>query len=113
MKDGLRGILEAFKGAHIIKVGTKNLTLWYREPSLISFAYILYAEFGKGVHNISDVISSPVMKGLFWKPDSIMQTLYELRNQGIISKVSEIDDIRQVTLSKDLDEVLSILFRVK
>jgi len=113
VKDGLRGILEAFKGAHIIKVGTKNLTLWYREPSLISFSYILYAEFGKGVHNISDVISSPVMKGLFWKPDSIMQTLYELRNQGIISKVSEIDDIRQVTLSKDLDEVLSILFRVK
>jgi len=113
VKDGLRGILEAFKGAHIIKVGTKNLTLWYREPSLISFAYILYAEFGKGVHNISDLISNQVMKGLFWKPDSIMPTLYELRNQGIISKVSEIDDIRQVTLSKDLDEVLSILFRVK
>ena len=39
----------------------------------------------------------------------LLPSLYELRNQGLISKVSEIDNIRQFTTKWTLDELVEHL----
>ena len=38
-----------------------------------------------------------MIRAMLWNPERLLHALYELRNQGLISKISEIDNIRQFT----------------
>jgi len=42
-------------------------------------------------------------------PASMLSALYELRNRGLITKVTEIDSLRQFTTRLTLDEVVERL----
>ena len=46
---------------------------------------------------------------LLWDPSRILPSLYELRNQGLISKISEIDNVRQFTTKWSLKDVVERL----
>ena len=43
---------------------------------------------------------------MLWNPTKLVPMLYELRNNGLISKISEIDSVRQFTTKWTLDEVV-------
>jgi len=61
------------------------------------------------MYDIEKVNNNPVIKAMLWNPDKILYSLYELRNQGIISKISEIDNIRQFTTKWNLEEIVQHL----
>ena len=46
---------------------------------------------------------------MLWNPEFILPELYELRNQGLISKVSDIDTVRQFTTKFTLDQLVERL----
>ena len=61
------------------------------------------------MYHTSELQTNHVFQVMLWNPDRIMPSLYELRNQGVISKVSEIDNIRQFTTKWPLDQVVQYL----
>jgi hypothetical protein len=44
---------------------------------------------------------------MFWSPDTTLSSIYELRNRGIIARVSEIDTVRQFSTKMTLKEYVA------
>jgi DNA repair protein RadC len=63
------------------------------------------------MYDIAKLEKSDAVGSLLWNPDKLLPSLYELRNKGIISKVSEIDSIRQFTISYDLETIVDKLVK--
>jgi len=57
--------------------------------------------------------TNKAIRAMFWNPTHIMPALYELRNQGLISKISDIDNMRQFTTRFTLDELVTKLLDEK
>lgn len=58
------------------------------------------------MYPLRDLERHPVLQTMLWKPDRVMPALYELRNQGLIARISEIDSVRQFTLRYTLDSLV-------
>jgi DNA repair protein RadC len=103
-------IIEALNGAKIVSADKKKISLSIRQPLIPSFAYILHNEYPKpGVYPIESLEKNPFFKAMFWTEDSLVPSLYELRNMGIIPRVSEIDTVRQFTTKYSPSELVSRL----
>lgn len=103
--DGSRGFLEALKDANVIKSSGQNISFSYRQVDPISFAYILHSEFPiSGMFNISKVEKNELFIPQLWQTKDLLEALYILRNREIISKVSEIDRVRQFTTKFSLEQ---------
>ena len=64
--------------------------------------YVLPAEFpGPGIYTFEALEASPIRRWLLWDRDWLRRQLYNLQDLGILSKVSEIDTVRQFTLPFD------------
>ncbi len=88
----------------------KLLHFAYREPLIASFAFVLHSEFPQpGMFDLSKVEHNRALRALLWRPGSFLPTLYELRNHKIISKISEVDSLRQVTTRYAFDEIGTVL----
>lgn len=110
IKDWSIAIVEALNGAQIAQADTKKLSLAVRQPLIQSFAYILHCEYPKpGVYPIESLEKNPYFKAMFWTEASLVPSLYELRNMGLITRVSEIDTIRQFTTKYSPSELVSHL----
>ncbi len=110
VKDCLKSIIDALSAGGIAKIDTNTITFGYREISLPAFAFVLHSEFPEpGMYDISQIEENRVIKSMLWNPDRILSMLYELRNKEIISKISEIDTLRQFTTKLSLDEVVGHL----
>jgi len=82
----------------------------YRDIPPASFAFILHSEFPDiSMYSINDLEENRFIRAMLWNPDRISYTLYELRNKGLISKISEIDGIRQFSTKYTLDEIVGKL----
>ena len=108
--DGSRGFIESLKDADVIKVFGRNLTFSYRQVDSISFAYMLHAEFpSPGMFDISKIEKNNVFVPQLWQSMDLLEALYILRNKGIISKISEIDTLRQFTTKFTLEQFVANL----
>jgi DNA repair protein RadC len=108
--DCANAIVEALKSGGIAKGDAKNLSFAYRDIPLPSFAFILHSEFPEpGMFDIARLEQNRLIRAMLWNPERIVHALYELRNQGLISKISEIDDIRQFTTKYTLAGVTAQL----
>jgi DNA repair protein RadC len=58
------------------------------------------------MHDIQKIEDNRMIRAMLWNPEQILPSLYELRNRELISKVSEIDDVRQFTTRYTLAEVV-------
>ena len=109
-KDGSRGFLESLKDANVIKSKGQNLTFSYRQVDPISFAYMLHAEFpSPGMYDISKIERNQLFVSQLWQSRDLLESLYILRNKGIISKLSEIDTVRQFTTKFTLEQFAASL----
>jgi hypothetical protein len=64
-----------------------------------AFVYVLAAEFPEpGMYPFESLEGGPMRRWLLWDREWIRRQLYNLRDLGILSKVSEIDAMRQFTL---------------
>jgi DNA repair protein RadC len=84
-----------------------ELRVSLREGSLGSFAYILHHEFPEpGMHAFDRMFDGPMHKWLLWDKQWMVRQLYRLREAGLLSKVSEIDQLRQFTTKYTLNDAL-------
>jgi DNA repair protein RadC len=110
--DGTKAIVEALVSAGIATTDHNQVTFSARPVSNASFAFILHSEFPEpGMYEVGKAESNLLLSSLLWTPEKILSSLYELRNLGLISKISEIDSIRQFTLRYDLAGLVSHLAR--
>lgn len=98
INDWSVSIVEALAGARIVSADKKKLTLSFRKPLIQSFAFVLHNEYpSPGVYSLDSIKINLNIKAMMWYSDSMVPMLYELRNQGLITRVSEIDSVRQFT----------------
>ncbi len=109
-KDCALAAINALNAGGIVVADKKLLHFAYREPLIASFAFVLHSEFPQpGMFDLSKVEHNRALRALLWRPGSFLPTLYELRNHKIISKISEVDSLRQVTTRYAFDEIGTVL----
>jgi len=70
--------------------------------TLEGFLYVLTTEFSQpGIYTFDALEQGPMRRWLLWDREWMRRQLYNLRDFGILSKVSEIDTVRQFTLRFD------------
>jgi DNA repair protein RadC len=99
-------VLHAIFNAYtILSVGAEDrdvLRFQAHPGTLEGLLYVLTAEFpAPGIYTFAALEASPLRRWLLWDRDWLRRQLANLADLGIISKVSEIDTIRQFTLSFD------------
>ena len=103
-------ITDALTAGGVVKADRLRLTFGYRDIPLAAFAFVLQSEFDQpGIYAISKLEASSAIRALLWNPDQLLPALYELRNLGLIAKVSEIDSIRQFAIRWNIEEVVERL----
>ena len=103
-------MLKTLRTAGIVTVDGKSIRVRMRQPMVASFAFVLSSEFGRaGMYNVGELEQNRAFRAMLWDPLQTMPMLYELRNRGLLSKVSEIDGVRQFTTHGDLGSVVDAL----
>jgi len=89
----------------LLSVGTQDgpqLRFQIHTGTLEGFLYVLAAEFPEpGIYTFEALEGGPMRLWLLWDREWMRRQLYNLRDLGVIAKVSEIDAIRQFTLAMD------------
>jgi len=112
--DSAKAIVDALTAGGVASTDHATINFSYRDILLPSFAFILQSEFPEpGMYDIAQLQSNRAIRLMFWNPARILPSLYELRNQGLISKISQIDNLRQFTTRWTLDEVVTRLLDEK
>ena len=102
--------VEAMTAGGISKANTKTISFAYRDIPLDSFAFVLHSEFPEpGMFDTAKLEQNRLIRAMLWNPARLLPALYELRNQGLISKISEIDGLRQFTTRHTLAGVVEQL----
>lgn len=102
-----KAIVDALTAGGIVKADRTKISFAYREIPVASFAFVLHSEFPEpGMYDIRKLDENRMIRTMLWNPERLLHTLYELRNQGLISKISEIDNIRQFTTKYTLAGVV-------
>ena len=101
--DCTQAIVDALVAGGIAAADRKQISFSARPVRPASFAFVLHSEFPEpGIYEVAKAESNRPLRCLLWTPERILDALYELRNLGVISKISEIDSVRQFTLKFDL-----------
>jgi hypothetical protein len=103
-------IVDVLTSTGICKMQNNELTFRTRKPALASFAFILHSEFPEpGMYDLKLIDTNSYFSVMMWDKEHISNAIYELRNAGIISKVSDIDGMRQFTVKYRLPELVQKL----
>lgn len=110
-KNTLRSLLTTYD---LLSVGTQDgteLRFQIHTGTLEGFLYVLTAEFPEpGIYTFEVLEGGPMRLWLLWDREWMHRQLYNLRDLGVIAKVSEIDTVRQFTLAFDQWEALRHYF---
>lgn len=81
-----------------------------RSIPLESFAFVIHSEYpDPGMHDVDKLEANRTIRALGWATSSLVPALYELRNRGLIARVSEIDRVRQFTTRYTLEQLVDAL----
>jgi hypothetical protein len=101
-KNALRSLFTTYD---LLSVGVQEdttLRFQVHTGTLKGFLYVLTAEFPKpGIYTFEALEGGPMRLWLLWDREWMRRQLYNLRDLGVIAKVSEIDTLRQFTLAFD------------
>jgi DNA repair protein RadC len=112
INDCAQAMVDALVAAGIAKADKQKLYFGYRDIRLASFAFVLASEFPEpGMYDLAKLEQNAILRAMLWKPDQVLSTLYELRNRGLVAKVSEIDTVRQFTLPFTLSQMVEKLVK--
>jgi DNA repair protein RadC len=105
-----QAIVSSLVAGGLARSDRKIISFGYRDPLTASLAFVIHSEFPKpGMYGISIVEQNQAIKSMLWNPDKLLAGLYELRNLGVLAKVSEIDRFRQFTTKFTLEELIEYL----
>lgn len=109
-----KAIINSLVSGGVAKSDRKKICFSYRDPLMPSLAFVIHSEFPQpGMYEISDVEKRPAIRAMLWNPDKLLPGLYELRNLGILAKVSEIDRFRQFTTKFTIDELIEYFRQIR
>ncbi len=109
-KDCALAVVDALTAAEIVRSDRRKITFSYRDIPVKSFAFILHSEFPEpGMYDIRKIEENRLVRAMLWNPERILHALYELRNRRLISKVSEIDNIRQFSTKHKLADIVELI----
>jgi len=110
-KNMLRALFYTYD---LLGIGSANDTILrfqLHKGTLESFLYIFTSEFPQpGIYPFDALYSGPMHLWLLWDREWMRLQLYNLQDFGILSKVSEIDTVRQFTLAVDQPTALRRFF---
>jgi hypothetical protein len=107
--DCAQAIVETLVAAGVARADRTKIYFAYRDILLPSLAFILHSEFPAGMYCLNEVEDCTAFKCLLWRQNQVKESLYALRNMNLIPKISEIDNLSQVTISLDLGQVVERL----
>lgn len=107
-------IVRTYTGFGVATATRTRMNVAQRQGHLAALAYILHLEFPEpGMYSFDKLLDGPMHKWLLWDRKWIAEQLYMLRHHKLLSKVSEIDNIRQFTtkysLAEAMDHILPLL----
>ena len=98
-------IQEVLTSTKLARIEKSEVSFRFRKPTLESFCFIVHSEFGEpSMHDLKKLEQNQAFTRMLWNRDELLPALYELRNAGILSKISEIDSVRQFTTRWKLEE---------
>jgi DNA repair protein RadC len=110
-KNTLRSLFTTYD---LLAIGVREdatLRFQIHTGSLEGFLYVLTAEFSQpGIYTFEALENSPLRHWLLWDREWMQQQLYNLRDFGILTKISEIDTVRQFTVQFDQGAALRYYF---
>jgi DNA repair protein RadC len=105
VSDMTQAIVRTFERFRIGSSTRARLNVALREGSLAAFGYVLHLEFPEpGMYSFERLLNGPMHRWLLWDQQWMTRQLYALREAGLLSKVSEIDRMRQFTTKYPLEE---------
>jgi DNA repair protein RadC len=105
--DMSQAIIRTFERFGIGAATRTRLNVSLREGSLAAFGYVLHLEFPEpGMYSFERLLNGPMHRWLLWDQQWMSRQLYSLREAGLLSKVSEIDRLRQFTTKYTLAEAV-------
>jgi hypothetical protein len=103
-----------FNTYDLLEIGsTQDTTLRFQlhQGTLESFLYILTAEYPKpGIYSFESLFNGPLHRWMLWDREWLRKQLYNLGDLGILSKISEIDTVRQFSLAVDQSMALKMFY---
>lgn len=110
-KNMLRSLFYSYDLLSVGSVNDTILRFQLRSGTLESFLYILTSVFPEpGIYSFEALYSSPVHRWLLWDREWIRRQLYNLQDFGVLTKVSEIDTVRQFSLAVGQQAALRLYF---
>jgi len=110
IKDGTKAVVNVLVNSGMAKLSGKKIVFSYRSISFAPFVFVLFSEFPEpGMYELNQIENNSHINHMLWKPDQILPMVYELRNMGFISKISEIDSFRQFTTKLNMEHALELL----
>jgi DNA repair protein RadC len=107
IEDIGQAIIRTYKIYSLGTASRTRLNVSLREGSLASFTYVLHLEFPEpSMYSFEKLFDGAMHKWLLWDQAWMIRQLYRLREAGLISKVSEIDRLRQFTTKYSLADVV-------
>ena len=98
-------VVATYQTFGVAKAARTKLNVSVREGSLAAFAYLLHLEFPEaGMHSFEKLLDGPLHKWILWDRKWMVEQLYLCRQAGLLTKVSEIDSMRQFTTRYSLLE---------
>lgn len=110
-KNMLRALFYTYDLLGIGSANEATLRFQFHKGTLESFLYILTSDFPQpGMYPFDALYSGPIHRWMLWDREWIRLQLYNLQDFGILTKVSEIDTVRQFTLAVDQPMALRMFF---
>ena len=112
MKRMLYSIFNIYSILNGARAEQDTLHFQIRKGTVPAFLHILCAEFPEpGIYTMSALEAGPMRRWLLWDRDWMRRQLYNLQDLGVLAKVSEIDTIRQFTLTYNQVDALHHYYR--
>jgi hypothetical protein len=113
VSDMSQAIIRTYERFGIGASTKTRLNVSLREGSLAAFGYVLHLEFPEpGMYLFERLFKGPMHRWLLWDQQWMVRQLYLLREAGILSKVSDIDGMRQFTNKYTLDDAVCHLVKL-
>ncbi len=111
LKNMLRAIFYSYNLLGVGNVSGETLRFQLRPGEFEPFLYVFTSEFKEpGIYTFDQLYQGPLHRWLLWDREWLRRQLYNLRDIGIISKISEIDNVKQFTVSLDQTAALQEYF---
>jgi hypothetical protein len=111
MNNMLRALFYTYDLLGVGSTQDTSLRFQLHKATLESFLYVLTSEYPKpGIYSFDTLFNGPIHRWMLWDREWLRNQLYNLQDFGVLSKISEIDMVRQFSLAVDQPTALQQFF---